>query len=97
MNIDKTVFDLAHHQADLVHMRRQHDLARLFCRASGAFDADQAAQPVTVEFVDQVSPILAQDIGDGRFVAAGGVGFHEFFQMVFGVVHWQAPDCGERC
>ena len=87
MDIDKAILDLAHHQADLVHVRRQHDLAPLRCRAGGAFDADQTAQPVAVEFIDQIRPVLAQDLGDRRFVTAGRMGFHQSFEMFLWIVH----------
>ena len=68
-------------QADLVHVRRQHDAPAVF--AFFAFADEQVAERVRTDFIGQRFHFEADDIPNGGLVTGRAECFCEFFDQGF--------------
>ena len=87
MHADEAVHHLAHHQADLIHVRRQHNTQGGLLLAGREFRGDQAAEAVGSQRIRERPPGVPEQRAQGPFVAGGGVGLHHLAQMCVQVKH----------
>jgi hypothetical protein len=76
---EATIVDVAHHEPDLVHVRRHHQAAGA---GGGALDRVEVAERVGLEIVHVVAHVVL-DVGAHTLLAAGNAGeFRESLEMI---------------
>ena len=74
------VVDMRNHEADLVHVRGDHQLF-CFAAATGLFDRDQIAQRIYPQLVGQRRQLAAHDLAQASLAAGNARALAQFFEQ----------------